>query len=123
MKNFVLAVLMAIGAASIVTAQGRIPPLPPLPPPPSATNDSRISWNMSTGDGWTRLHVYAHGRIELTEDEKDIKSVAPSGSFEMSSKGWLSLFGQRYLVTGNPDGTTSRRYSVGGTERPIDAAA
>src|SRR6185295_7806031 len=86
-------------------------------------NDSRISWNMSTGDGWTRLRVDAHGLIELTDDEKDIKSVAPNGSFEMSSKGWLSLFGQRYLVIGNPDGTTTRRFSVGGVERPLDAEA
>jgi hypothetical protein len=127
MKNLILAVLMAIGAASVVvSAQDRVaplPPLPPLPPMPTVADDSRISWNMSTGDGWTRLHVNARGRIELTEDEKDVKSVPPNGSFEMSSKGWLSLFGQRYVVTGNADGTTSRRYSVGGTERPIDAAA
>jgi hypothetical protein len=126
MKNLIFAVLMAIGVTSVVTAQNRIPPLPPLPPlppVPAATADSHINWNMSTGDGWTRLHVDARGRIELTDDEKDIKSVSPNGSFEMSSKGWLSLFGQRYLVTGNADGTTSRRYSVGGTERPVDAAA
>jgi len=76
-----------------------------------------------TSDGWTRLRVEARGRIELTDDEKDIKVVSPNGSFEISSKGWLSLFGQRYVVHGNTDGTTTRRFSVGGLYKPIDAEA
>ena len=75
------------------------------------------------GTGWTRLHVEARGRVELTDDERDIKSVSPNGSFEISSKGWLSLFGQHFLVRGNADGTTTRRLSIGGVERPIDAEA
>jgi hypothetical protein len=96
-------------------------PLPPLAPLPAV--EGRQSWTISTGTGWTRLHVEARGRVELTDDERDIKSVSPNGSFEISSKGWLSLFGQQYLVRGNADGTTTRRLSIGGVERPIDAEA
>ncbi|OFV91819.1 MAG: hypothetical protein A3G76_15010 [Acidobacteria bacterium RIFCSPLOWO2_12_FULL_65_11] len=93
-----------------------------LPAPPAADN-GRQSWTFSTGTGWTRLRIEARGRIELTDDEKDVKSVSANGSFEISSKGWLSLFGQRYAVRGNADGTTTRRFNVGGVERPIDAEA
>ena len=49
--------------------------------------------------------------------------MSPNGSFEITQKGWLSLFGQQYLVRGNADGTTMRSLSVGGAERPIDAEA
>jgi hypothetical protein len=98
-----------------------VAPLAPLAPLPA--DEGRQSWTLSMGTGWTRLHVEARGRVELTDDERDIKSVSPNGSFEISSKGWLSLFGQQYLVRGNADGTTTRRLSIGGAERPIDAEA
>jgi hypothetical protein len=98
-----------------------VAPLPPLAPLPAV--EGRQRWTISTGTGWTRLHVEARGRVELTDDERDIKSVSPNGSFEISSKGWLSLFGQRYLVRGDADGTTTRRFSIGGVDRPIDAEA
>ncbi len=49
--------------------------------------------------------------------------MSANGSFEISSKGWLSLFGQRYVVRGNTDGTTTRRFSVGGLDKPIDGEA
>jgi hypothetical protein len=105
------AVLIAISAAMGPTSAQDRP------------DEGRQSWTLSIGTGWTRLHVEARGRVELTDDERAIKSVSPNGSFEISSKGWLSLFGQQYLVRGNADGTTTRRLSVGGAERPIDAEA
>ena len=132
---------MVMGAASVVTsAQGqpvRVAPsapsapveplsplahLAPLPPASPAGDDGGQSWTMSTG-AWTRLHVETHGRVELTDDAHDIKSVSPNGSFEMSSKGWLSLFGQRYVVRANADGTITRRFSVGTADRSLDATA
>ena len=86
-------------------AAAHLAPLAPLAPLDPL--DGRQHWTFSVSDGWTRLRVDARGRIELTDDEKDVKSVSPNGSFEISSKGWLSLFGQRYVVHGNTDGTTA----------------
>ena len=141
MKHLTLAVLMAIGSASVVASAQDRPPRPErparperptAPAPPAAAvepraplepSNGRANWTFRTSDGWTRLRVEARGRIELTDDEKDIKVVSPNGSFEISSKGWLSLFGQRYVVRGNADGTTTRRFSVGGLYKPIDAEA
>src|SRR5712671_1316641 len=79
----------------------------------------RSTWS----DGWKQLHVESRGHIELTDDERDVKSVSANGYFEISSRGWLSLFGQRYTVRGNADGTTTRRFSLGASEHAIDAAA
>ena len=111
MMKITCATLIVINATMVATSAQDRP------------DEGRQSWTLSTGAGWTQLHVEAHGRVELTDDERDIKSVSPNGSFEITSKGWLSLFGQQYLVRGNPDGTTTRRLSVGGAERPIDAEA
>lgn len=141
MKTLFCAVLITVGLASVVaSAQDRParperparpaaplaplePPAPPAPLAPLAPVTDRQSWTFRTGDHWTRLRMNARGRIQLTDDEKDVKSVSPNGSLEISSKGWLSLFGQRYVVRGNADGTTTRRFSIGGLERPIDAEA
>jgi hypothetical protein len=136
MVKITCAVLIVINATIVATsAQDRparperpaapapvAPPAPfaPLPPLP---DEGRQSWTLSMGTGRTRLHVEARGHVELTDDERDIKSVSPNGSFEITSKGWLSLFGQQYLVRGNADGTTTRRLTIGGAERSIDAEA
>jgi len=142
MKNLTLAVLMAIGAGSYVTsaqdpaarperparaeqpaAPAPLEPFAPRAPLAPLADEGRQNWTFSTGDGWTRLRVEHSGRIELTDDERDVKSVSPNGSFEIASKGWLSLFGQRYVVRGNTDGTTTRRFTVKGLDRSIDAEA
>jgi hypothetical protein len=74
-------------------------------------------------DGWTRVSVTVRGDVEFTDDEHDVSSISPNGSFELTARGWLSLFGRRYDVRPLPDGTLSRRFMVNGTERPRDAAA
>jgi hypothetical protein len=83
----------------------------------------RQSWNAWAESGWVRLHLESQGQFELTDDEQDVKSVAPGGTIELTSRGWLSLFGRRYIVRGNPDGTVTRRYLVGAAERPLDGNA
>ena len=67
------------------------------------TDTSRQSWSAWTNSGWMRLRVEYQGRFELTDDERDVKSVSPGGSLELTGRGWLSLFGRRYTVRGNPD--------------------
>jgi|KBSSwiStaDraftv2_1062776.scaffolds.fasta_scaffold27827_3 hypothetical protein len=101
MKKLTSLVLMILAAVSAVSAQ------------------DRAHWNWN--DGWKHLRVESRGRIELTDDERDVKSVSPDGYFEISSRGWWSLFGQRYVVHGNVDGSTTRRFTVGAAERPLDA--
>src|SRR5262245_44580244 len=101
-----------------------VPPVAPVAPvapraPSRRADEGHMRWGWS--DGWRQLRVSSRGRIELTDDERDVKSVSPNGYFEISSRGWLSLFGQRYIVRGNADGTTTRRFTVGSAERPLDA--
>src|SRR5216684_6893953 len=92
-------------------------PVPAASPPPAPISEEhmRSTWS----DGWRRLRVESRGHIELTDDERDVKSVSPNGFFEISSRGWLSLFGQRYTVRGNADGTTTRRFSFGASDHSI----
>jgi hypothetical protein len=147
MKHLTSVVVAVMGLASVVpsaqdqpsrparpegparpAAPAPVAPLAPLeqvapaPPVPLSGDEGRQSWTFVTG-GWTRVHVETRGRVELADDEHDVTSVSPNGSFEMSAKGWLSLFGHRYVVRGNADGTTTRRFSVGNAERPLDAQA
>ena len=144
MTTFTSAILIAIGTMSVASAAQVRPvrpepppraerPAPPAPPEPATLrapaqpprlalgdDDGRMHWTWS--EGWRSLSVSSRGQIELTDDERDVKSVSPNGYFEISSRGWLSLFGQRYIV-GGTDGAMTRRFSVGASERPIDAAA
>lgn len=114
MKKLACMVLLVLGAISAVAAQDRSA-LRPVRQPEEA--QSHWSWN----EGWRQLRVVSRGRVELTDDERDVKSVSPDGYFEISSRGWWSLFGQRYIVRGNSDGSTTRRFTVGSAERPLDA--
>ena len=111
MKHVVAGFLTSIALVGVAAAQNR----------PSLTGESHSRW--STSINGRQISVDSVGAIELTDDERDIKSIAPNGSFEMSSRGWLSLFGQRYIVRSNADGTLTRVQMLGASEHPIDAAA
>ena len=114
MKKLTCVIVLALGAMSVGAAQNR-PTAPSVRQPDEA--HSRWSWS----EGWRQLRVESRGMVELTDDERDVKSVSPDGYFEISSRGWWSLFGQRYIVRGNADGTTTRHFIVGSAERPLDA--
>jgi hypothetical protein len=96
-------------------------PVPPFPPAPPIVQFDDHSMHWGWNNDWTRLRVDVRGHIELTDDDRDVKSVSPNGYFELSSRRWLSLFGRRYEVRGGADGTVSRRFTVNGVERPVDA--
>jgi hypothetical protein len=109
-------------AALVVTVTGCRQKPPFLSATPIVQRDERSAhWGWS--NDWTRLHVGLWGHIELTDDDRDVKSVSPDGYFELSSRRWLSLFGRRYEVRGSADGTLSRRFTINGIERPVDAQA
>lgn len=108
MKYVLSGFLIAFAVVALTAAQDR-------------TGDRHTRW--STTENGRQLRVETVGTIELTDDERDIKTVSPDGFFELSSKGWLSLFGQRYIVRGNADGTVTRVLMSAATEHPIDEAA
>ena len=112
MKTVIPALLIALGVASSVAAQNRSS---------EATGSARSRW--TTNDDGRLIRVRSSGAFELTDDDRDVKSVPSGGYFELSSRNWLSLFGRRYIVRGNEDGTVTRTFSAGASERPIDAAA
>jgi hypothetical protein len=114
MKKLTCAILLVLGTMSSGAAQDQ-----PAQRPVRDAEAAHSSWNWN--DGWRRVHVESRGRVELTDDERDVKSVSTDGYFEISSRGWWSLFGQRYIVQGNADGSTTRRFMVGSAERPVDA--
>lgn len=111
MKRAAAGVLTSIALAGVAAAQNR----------PSTTGESRSRW--STSINGRQISVDSVGTIELTDDDRDIESISPDGYFEMSARGWLSLFGQRYIVRSNSDGALTRVHRLGASERPIDAAA
>ena len=116
-----LAFLVALILPALTAAGCRNAPTRPSPPMPGG--DDRFVERAWT-DGWRRLRLEVRGRVELTDDERDVKDLSPNGHFELSSHGWLSLGGgPRYVVRRGADGALSRRFTVSGRERPIDAAA
>src|SRR5262249_889645 len=114
MKKLTSVILLALAAFSTAAAQDR-------PALRTARQSEEAHYRSSWNEGWRQLRVESRGRVELTDDERDVKSVSPDGYFEISSRGWWSLFGQRYIVRGNADGTTTRRFTVGSAERPLNA--
>jgi hypothetical protein len=111
MKHVLSGFLISSAVVAVTAAQDRTS---------SMIGDRHSRW--STTENGRQLRVDTFGTIELTDDERDIKTVSPNGFFELSSKGWLSLFGQRYIVRGNADGTVTRVLMSAATERPIDEA-
>ena len=102
-----------------------LPPLPPLPEPPAFSwfgERARINSQRKLADGtWLRLKL--RGRVELTDDERDVESLSPGGYFEIANTSgrWFSRSGWRYRVRADGDGTLSRRFDVDGDTRPLDA--
>src|SRR5262245_47364984 len=114
MKQLTCVILLVLGTISASAAQDR-------PALRSARDSESTHSSSSWTEGWRRVRVESRGRVELTDDERDVKSVSADGYFEISSRGWWSLFGQRYIVRGNADGTTTHRFMVGSADRPLDA--
>lgn len=111
MRHVLAGVLIWITLVSVAAAQNRS----------SSADGSHSRW--STSINGRHVTVSSVGTIELTDDERDVKSISPNGYFEISSRGWLSLFGQRYIVRSGPDGTITRQHLLGAAEHEIDPAA
>src|SRR5262245_46345853 len=113
MKKLTCVLLVTLGAISVGAAQDR-PALRSV----RQSEEPHSHWNWT--EGWRQLRIESRGRVELTDDEREVKSVSPDGYLEISSRGWWSLFGRRYIVRGTADGSITRRFTVGSAERPLD---
>ena len=83
----------------------------------SASSQNHYCWP----EGTRRYDVTASGPVEFSDDDRDVKRLAPGGSFRVEEN-YLLLFADRwYEVTADSLGRLSRTYYDHGHERPLDS--
>src|SRR5438309_881689 len=92
-------------------------PLAPLAPVASQQS-GETHMEFTTQNGWTSLRVKIDGAIDVTGDDRDVKSLSPNGRFRLEEGGWLS--GPGYDVRADATGNLTKTYSVGRTSKPLD---
>ncbi len=97
-------------------------PAPPVPPaPPAPPSERGISINQSSSrtvhswsDGNEKVRIEIEGKVEFTDDDKDVKSVTPGGFLRIED-------GNRSIeIRADESGALSRHYRVDATERPFE---
>ena len=103
-----------------------VPPVPPAPPalpvPPAPPRGAMSmgqkgrSWSMVRTENGKTLKVQGKGRVEFTDDDTDVKSLEPGGSFSIETAGgWFpSSTTSWFEVTAAKDGSQSRTYRIDG---------
>jgi SOS response regulatory protein OraA/RecX len=72
---------------------------------------------LSHSDGWQSFNVEMRGRIEVTDDDKDIKSMSDDGYLEINK----TVFGSRRTIVITPQGGGLKRvYYEGRTSLPYE---
>jgi beta-lactamase regulating signal transducer with metallopeptidase domain len=99
------------------------PPTPPSPPTPPAPPDSVSGSRQSRGDftwsdGKQKLEVRYDGTVEFTDDDSDIKSLAPGGTLRIREGGWIRS--RIAMFEADASGTIRRRYWDGTSEKPFE---
>jgi hypothetical protein len=96
-----------------------VPPSPPAPPP-LGYEDSRqeSSGTFSWSNNGEHLEVKYHGTFALSDDDTDIVRMSPGSSVRVSDGKWLR--GRSVEFSADSSGKISRRYYVGGSERPFE---
>src|SRR5690348_9711284 len=70
---------------------------------------------INTNNGYQSFNVEMRGKIEITDDDKDIKSMSPDGYLEITK----TVFGsRRTLVISPQSGGLKREYYEGRTSMP-----
>jgi hypothetical protein len=96
------------------------PPAPPAPPEPGTidVSSSESTWNMVWGQNGSTMRMRGQGRIELTDDDADVKRLAPGGFLVVEKDaGWLRWrSGDRFEARAGRDGTITRRYVIDGKD-------
>jgi beta-lactamase regulating signal transducer with metallopeptidase domain len=116
------------GLSPLSPASPLSPPSPPSPWSPTsplapmAPAASQQSGNshveMTSRNGWSSLGVTVDGTVEFTDDDADVKSLSPHGSFRIEDGGLLSK--RAYEVKADGAGNLTRFYSVGWSTKPMD---
>jgi hypothetical protein len=71
-------------------------------------------------DNGRTLKVDARGLFQLNEDETDLETISPGGTFRLEERRW-GRTSHRYEVRGLPDGGIERVYRRGGDVHELDA--
>jgi beta-lactamase regulating signal transducer with metallopeptidase domain len=95
-------------------------PMSPLAPmAPVASQQSRDSHvQMTSRNGWNSFSITIDGLVEFTDDDSDVKSLSPDGSFRIEDGGLLTK--RAYRVQADGAGNLTRSYSVGWSTKPMD---
>jgi hypothetical protein len=104
------AVALAVAA---VLAAGPVTGATGAPAQDSRRERSTFAWSH---DG-ERIEISHEGAVEFTEDDKDVKSLAPGGHFRISTGSW---FGRGVDIRADSSGILSRRYRVSIVEKPYE---
>jgi beta-lactamase regulating signal transducer with metallopeptidase domain len=97
------------------------PPAPPAPPSPGISLDRGDTWNIQSSHDGSWIRMKGNGRIELTDDDADVKALDPGGSFVLETgTGWFSSWlpwgsGSRFEAR-DVNGKIERRYRVDGRD-------
>jgi hypothetical protein len=68
-------------------------------------------------NGFSSFNIETRGRIELTDDDKDIKSISADGYLEITK----TVFGSKRSLVITPQGNTIKReYYEGRTNLPLN---
>lgn len=97
------------------------PPVPPAPPAPSGTShessqsgSGTISWS---GNG-EKVVVKYNGAFTVNDTDTDIATLSPGGYVRVSDGAWLR--GRSVEFSADARGHITRRFTVGGSERPFE---
>jgi hypothetical protein len=102
-----LAVLVAIVVAAVAVASAVSRQ--------DSTRDERSTFVWSR-DG-ERIEISHRGAVEFTDDDTDVRSLAPGGHFRVSTGSW---FGRGVDIRADGSGALSRRYRVSIVEKPYE---
>jgi len=82
---------------------------------------SETHTEMVTRNGWNSLTLKIDGKIEFTDDDRDVKVLSPNGHFRLEEGHWFSS--RAYDVKADSDGNLTKTCSVGWTTKPLDDEA
>lgn len=96
--------------------------------PPVAAVGERVTPAAQTGGGrdrgrfvWShngdKIDIRHEGAVEFTDDDTDVKALAPGGHFRISTGDW---FGRGVDIRADASGALTRRYRVGIVEKPYE---
>jgi hypothetical protein len=77
------------------------------------SSSSKITTNYRTSNGVSSFSVEVRGKIELTDDDKDIKAMSADGYLEIKK----TVFGSRRTLIIKPMGNTLKREYYEGREQ------